>query len=69
VSGRSSAAGGYRVRERLGGAARGVAARHWPALLGGAACVGLTASIWIRPPAALVGIATCVALAVAVAGR
>jgi competence protein ComEC len=60
---------GHRVRERLGGAARGVASRHWPALLGGTACVGLTASVWIRPPIALVGVATCVALAVAAAGR
>jgi competence protein ComEC len=42
-----------------------VVARNWPALLVGAACVGLTASVWARAPLLLVAIGTCALLAAA----
>ena len=69
MSGRSWVAGVSRARERLGATAQVVASRHWPPLLAGAAGVGLTGSVWIRPPVALVGVGACLALVVAVAAR
>jgi competence protein ComEC len=51
--------------ERFAASWREVVARNWPALLVGAACVGLTASVWARAPLVLVACAASIALAAA----
>ena len=51
--------------ERLAASGREVVARNWPALLVGAACVGLAASVWASAPLFLVACAACIALAAA----
>jgi len=51
--------------ERFVASWREVVARNWPALLVGATCVGLTASVWARAPLFLVACAASIALAAA----
>jgi competence protein ComEC len=43
--------------------------RNWPALLAGAACAGIAASVWVRPPPAVTVTVTIVALVAAAAAR
>jgi competence protein ComEC len=44
-------------------------ATSWPALLAGAGCVGLTLSVWVRPPAALLLLSACAAGGAALPAR
>jgi hypothetical protein len=46
-----------------------VVATNWPALLVGAACVGIALSVWIRLPAAPLALAALLALAGALLAR
>ena len=58
---------GARLRARAAETGARVVERDWPALLVGAACVGLAASVWVRPPWLLLTGVTCVALVAALA--
>jgi len=54
-------------RARVAEARARVVERDWPALLIGAACIGLAASVWVRPPWMLLAGVTSVALVAALA--
>ncbi len=58
---------GARLRSRAAETGARVVERDWPALLVGAACIGLAASVWVRPPWVLLTGVTCVALVAALA--
>ena len=64
-----SDAAGTGLRERLVVRVEPVVARNWPALLVGAACVGLSCAVWVRLPIALLAVGTGVTLALALATR
>jgi competence protein ComEC len=53
------------LRVRLVAACEPVIVRNWPALLVGAACLGLACSVWARPPLVLLAATTCTALVLA----
>jgi competence protein ComEC len=48
---------------------RRIVETSWPALLATAACAGLFASVWLRPPSALLLVGACVSASAALAGR
>ena len=58
-----------RICAQLVPVARDIAARHWPALLVCAACLGLAASVWVGLPVPVVAGATCLVFLVALAAH
>ena len=58
---------GARLWGRAAATGARVVERDWPALLVGAACIGLAASVWVRPPWVLLTGVVCVALVAALA--